>query len=822
VDYPLDTLKAHKVLPFGRNPDFVGRWNILEELMRRIPPATNDDTCQMTVIEGLGGVGKTQIALEAAYRVHERYRDCSVFWVPVVDKTTIDNSFRKIGQALQIPGINDTRANVKSLVQDALSEDNAGYWLPVIDNADDMDLMFSSGDQPSVYYYLPFHSKGSILFTTRNHEVAVSLDVGRDSILPVAEMDHNEAIQLLRKKLTAAQLRDVESTHRLLEFLAYLPLAIRQASAYMSRTRIPTSTYLSYCESSDAKEIEILSQHFEDRSRYRHDKSANPITTTWFISFQHINSKYPLASRYLRFICYLAEKDIPTSVLPQFEDDMEKDVAIGVLKNYAFINARDESDSFDIHRLVRLAVRNWMKQEEANQLEEATQHLSRIYPDPSSENKDVWLRYLSHGDAALDSLMRINRNDVGWRLLINTGESHFILGKAQLAEMRYRQASEISEKVLGGVHPNTIASVNGLSTMLRQQAKYAEAEQLQRQILQSSIEILGHEHPNTFAAMNGLAEVLRQSGRYKLAEPEQQRNLQLCSKVLAENHPNTLATMNNLIIINYQKGDFHEAELQRRQLIQDKVKFLGEAHPDVLASMNSLAVILDLQGRYEESERQHRETLQKITEILGAEHPETMASVTNLASVLYRQGKYQEAEQQHRWAIQAITKELSNDHPDALANANGLAEVLRQQGQYQEAEQQHRQTLKFIHKTLGPEHPSTLMVATNLAATLLQMGDCENAEKLFHQALSLKQKVLGAEHPSTVASMNGLANVLLQQKRYQEAEHKYQHILQLRTRIIGAQHPLTVTSANNLAVARHLHQRHQVTVLSGLTATSQS
>lgn len=179
---------------------------------------------------------------------------------------------------------------------------------------------------------------------------------------------------------------------------------------------------------------------------------------------------------------------------------MEKDAALGVLKNYAFINVRDEPGSFDIHRLVRLAVRNWLKLEEADQVEAVIRHISRIYPDPCSDNRDVWSRYLSHGDAALNSWMKNIRNDSGWRLLIKTGESHFILEKAQLAETRYRQASEISETMLGVEHPNTIASTNGLSIMLRQQVKYAERQQ--RQILQSRINTLGLGNPNTLAIMN--------------------------------------------------------------------------------------------------------------------------------------------------------------------------------------------------------------------------------------------------------------------------------------------------------------------------------
>ena len=280
---------------------------------------------------------------------------------------------------------------------------------------------------------------------------------------------------------------------------------------------------------------------------------------------------------------------------------MEKDAALGVLKNYAFINVRDQPDSFDIHRLVRLAVRNWLKLEEADQVEAVIRHISRIYPDPSSDNRDVWSRYLSHGDVALDSWIENNRNDSGWRLLIKTGESHFILGKAQLAETRYRQASEISERMLGVGHPNTIASINGLSIMLRQQAKYPEAEQRQRQILQSSINTLGFGNANTLAIMNGLAEVLRQSGRYPQAEQQQQQTVEICRVVFGEGHRNTLASMNNLVIIIFQKGDYEQADWYCRQLIEKKLQHRRDDQLDILSTMNSLAIILDLQGNYGDS-----------------------------------------------------------------------------------------------------------------------------------------------------------------------------------------------------------------------------
>ncbi|KAH7124782.1 P-loop containing nucleoside triphosphate hydrolase protein, partial [Dactylonectria macrodidyma] len=164
------------MVPLGRNKGFVGRASILNQLLRRIPPSADLDDCQWTVIEGLGGVGKTQVVLEAAYRVRDEYPDCSVFWVPAVNYISFENAYCDIGQKLKVQGIEEDKADVKALVKAALTRE-MGSWLLVIDNADDMQLLF--GDS-GISDYLPFNPIGSILFTTRNHEVTVRLDVSTD------------------------------------------------------------------------------------------------------------------------------------------------------------------------------------------------------------------------------------------------------------------------------------------------------------------------------------------------------------------------------------------------------------------------------------------------------------------------------------------------------------------------------------------------------------------------------------------------------------------------------------------------------------------
>ncbi|KAF9761861.1 hypothetical protein IL306_003650 [Fusarium sp. DS 682] len=307
---PKKVQEGHFIVPLGRNKGFVGRASILDQLLRRIPPSADSDDCQWTVIEGLGGVGKTQVALEAAYRVRDEHPDCSILWVPAVNPISFENAYRDIGQKLKVQGIEEDKADVKALVNAALSR-MIGSWLLIVDNADDVQLLFGDSGLSDC---LPFSPTGSILFTTRNREVTVRLDVSTDETIPIPEMNRGEAIEMLQRNLKEDQMRDATSTSSLLDFLMDLPLAIKQASAYMVKTGVSTAQYLHYCQSSNGRSIELLSKDFNDRGRYK--SIRNPVATTWLVSFQYISRDNPLAAQYLGFMSYLCEKQIPKSVLP--------------------------------------------------------------------------------------------------------------------------------------------------------------------------------------------------------------------------------------------------------------------------------------------------------------------------------------------------------------------------------------------------------------------------------------------------------------------------------------------------------------------------
>jgi tetratricopeptide (TPR) repeat protein len=333
----------------------------------------------------------------------------------------------------------------------------------------------------------------------------------------------------------------MKSTNALLDHLAYLPLAIKQAAVYMAETGIPTTAYLEYYRNSDQEQIGLLGRNFEDRGRY--PGTLNAITTTWLISFDRISKQHPLAAKYLKFICFLAEKNTSKSLLPPGSSNREMNEAMAALEGFAFITMREGENSFYIHRLVRLVMRNHLEGEDRkNTMTNMVRYLSEIYLYPKYDNKSLWIQYIPHVLNALEVRREsVDKHSTFW-LLHCVAETYATTGKYEQREQMYRESLELGQKALGREHPDTFNAMNNLALLLDTRGKYREAEQINRELMKLKRMVLGPKDPSTVNSMNSLAVVLDSQKKPDEAEQLYRESLELTEETLGRKHLSTLSS----------------------------------------------------------------------------------------------------------------------------------------------------------------------------------------------------------------------------------------------------------------------------------------
>jgi tetratricopeptide (TPR) repeat protein len=750
-------------------------------------------------IYGLGGCGKSALALELAYRILESHVGYLVFWVPALSQESVKLAYREIGLRLRIPGITDDNADIIKLVNDKLSSDTINQWLMIIDNADDPKVLKrGTADDPGsaqLRDYLPYNKRGKILFTTRSRKAAG--DLTQSNVLELNDMSKAEARQLLLRRISKPTLlNDEKAIDELLEVLTYLPLAVVQAAAFINNNDITVCDYLTMFKQTGTK-AELFDEYFEDPGRYGEIEST--VAKTWHISFDQIQKQEPLAIEYLSFIACIDRINIPRSLLPPGGSVVQQAKAIGMLKGYAFItehqHALQELESerfFDMHRLVHMASEWWLNghDELAAWVTKAATRLEELIPYGEHEKKKQWTAYLPHAiyvssfDNRLGERVRVS-------LLDRIGVCQSRLGQYSAAEMVHRQALLVKEKILGKNHSRTLMSMDEVGIALDNQGKYMAAEAIHQQTLAQRVNILGPEHPDTLISMANLALVLGRQGKYSEAESMNRQALVRREKIFGPEHPYTLTSMSNLALVLRRQGKFSEAESVNRQALARYEKVFGLEHPDTLISVSNLALVLDSQGKYLEAELMSRQTLARKEKVLGLEHPDTLMSMSTLAHILIRQGKFLEAESMNKQVLARSEKILGLEHPDTLMVMNNLAGALDSQGKYFEAELMNRQTLTRREEVLGSEHPDTLISMGNLAGVLGMQGKYSEAESIYRQTLKRRKKLLGLEHPDTLMNIYCLAHLLANQCRYVESAILYERACAGYDNVLGEHHPTT-------------------------------
>ncbi|KAE8397202.1 purine and uridine phosphorylase [Aspergillus pseudonomiae] len=625
------------VVPFGRNPRFVGRE---KEITRTEELIVQQDGPGKVAICGLGGVGKTQIALELVYRMRKRDPECSIFWIQCTSYESVEQAYMIIASKL---GITDIKpAEVKEKVKAYLSQESAGKWLLLFDNADDMEMWSQDNtNNPVLADFLPRSEQGHILFTTRSRKVAVKLVSSH--VITISEPDTETALEILQNSLVEKTLlNDHDTAITLLEQLAFLPLAITQAAAYINENSIGLSDYMILLQDQEPDVIELLSEDFGDERRYK--DTQNPVALTWFISFQQIQRSNELAADYLSFMACISPRGIPQSLLPQPISTKRRIDAIGLLKAFSFIS-EDGGDHFlNIHRLVHFATRNWMRksQQFSRHILKAADRLSEAFPNNDHANRKLWREYLPHAFSLLAEADFQKEQERYIKLIVNIGNCLYSDGRWKEAAELEVQVMELCKQVLGPEHPDTLTSMANLALIYRNQGRWKEAEELQLQeielwamegsrraalqVIELYKEVLGPEHPHTLTSMANLASTYRDQGQLKEAEELELQVIELYKEVLGPEHPHTLTSMHNLASTYQDQGRWKEAEELQLQVMELRKPVLGPEHPDTLSSMHNLAYTWKLLGKVQGALALMEKCAELRCNLLGPDHPQAISS----------------------------------------------------------------------------------------------------------------------------------------------------------------------------------------------------
>ncbi|KAL3485592.1 hypothetical protein BJX62DRAFT_242816 [Aspergillus germanicus] len=739
------------IVPFERNPKFAGRQAEINEVQALFDSV---DGPKKIALAGLGGIGKTQIALELAHRMKDRDAEYSVFWLSCNSPESIEQAFLSVTSALGMQGVNPAEA--KDSVKAYLSH-NVTRWLLILDNVDDLALWADLQDS------LPQSKQGRILVTTRNQRLVASLHV-----ISISEPDGDTGIDILRNALgDKHHVGERKTMITLLDRLAYLPLAITQAAAYIKYIG-PSFTLLDYLELLDEQEskvIELLSADFRDERRH-----ASPVAGTWLVTFQQIQQSDPSAADYLSLMACVNPHNIPRTFLPPLASKRETFSAIGLLDSFSLITVQPEKGSLTLHRLVYLVTRSWMRtnQEFSKYLHRAADRLKEIVPALGNENNQRLREYLPHTMSLINEAeftIDLKYDNLLWK----TAHCQYRDGRYKDAQRLFTSIVELRNKEYGDQHADTLTGMAWLAYTYAKQARLDEAEELAARVLQIQDRELGEHHPDTMSTMVHLSSIYRDKGEWAKARILHSRLLDIYKETLGPTHPTTLSAMADLAVTCSRHGNQEEAERLKLHVLNTRREVLGAGHVDTLTSMHSLARAYSFQGRVDEAKKLHLEVIDKGKKALGLEHSLIVAS------------------------------------------AIALAWIWMDQREWKPAEELLVQVLNATSEALGKQHPGTLFAMSNLSLVYLGHGRCREAEDLAIQALDARKELLGWEHPETLKSMHDLAKIYIHQDRQAEGAKLREQAIKIETKedTLGPNDPRVIDNLDKLAWDWHVSGRKE-------------
>jgi tetratricopeptide (TPR) repeat protein len=776
-------------VPYKRNPFFTGREEILDQLYETFRERKGKAAKLPQALSGLGGVGKTQTAVEFAYRYRYEYE--AVLWVRAESPDTLASDYITSAEILKL-----TERNMKDQRQiiDALKDwlNNNAHWLLILDNVEDLDMIGN---------FLPAENKGHILLTTRIQAMS-----GWAQRVTIETMEQQEgALLLLRRANIISQNAlldevsdaDLTRAEEISQSLGGLPLGLDQAGAYIEETNLGLPGYLELFQS---QQRELLKRRGRQAAGH-----PEPVTATWSLSFAKVKQANTGAADLLRLCAYLYPDAIPEGIIRRELSDLSAGLRIiasdpiklneGIeeLLKFSLVRRDPSARTLTVHRLVQTALREEMDEDTQRQwAERSVRAVNRAFPEVEFATWSLCQQYLPHAHISRALIEQWNIEFLeAAELLYKIG--YYLWDRSQYveAELFLQNTLTIREKLLGLEDSEVAQTLNLLGVICLKLDKYAQAESLLQRALTIREKILDQEDPKVAESLHDLGMIYLDLGKVLEAESLMQRAVAIREKVLGLEHLDTARSLGCLANIYGAQARYSQSEQLELQVLAIRVKLLGEEHPEIATSLNSLSMSKANLGDLSEAERLERQALAIREKLLGQENIDTAECFDNLAFILYRQGKYIQAKSHSQRALRIVEKALGSKHHRVAECLVTLALISHAQHNNSKAEQLYQRALAIREKAQGLEHFEVADILRNLGDLYSEERKYSKAEPFYQRAVKIYEKSFGEgdPHPTLAEILMDYALLLRRTKHTAEAID-----LEERAGAIRTQHAQEITT----------------------------
>ncbi|KAJ7716912.1 hypothetical protein DFH07DRAFT_947527 [Mycena maculata] len=792
---------------------FHGRKMVLNKMHEYFAQDTGEQ--HIFLLYGLGGAGKTQIALK--YIEESISHFSGIMRIDTSTQQTIDAGLKNIA----------VMKKVGNSPQDGLQWLNRAQapWMLLLDNADDPKINMNT--------FLPQCKHGNIVITSRYYE----LHIYAGSTSSVSDMEESDAVELLLK---SARVEEGGHTWE-------ARTGSRDCEGAFIAKSVPMDRYLEIYAHNRA-------QLLSERPSQSHDDYAWTVYTTWQISFEqlsegpkallqlcsflhhqgisekifrdawrfqvlllhnspeqnkkgvlhstppffrklrgksHSAESYPLGKELQQFFVFIAQLLGPTGAWDSFHF-ME---LTNELRSYSLVNLNIETGIFSIHPLVHSWSQTTLVDPEVYHAAVVSVVGMSIASTPNEDLTLDSLLLLPHVESLLQGRTHV-MPDFGLQFGIIYQSS----AQPKKARDLYIETLENQRKVLGDDHPITFITMHNLAWVYHELGQWDEAKTLEVVTLEKRKKVLGDDDPYTLGTMGQLAATYNSLGQWKEAKELDLIVLEKERKIFGEEHPQTLRTMTNLAVIYGWLGQLKEAEELEVVVLEKRKRIRGENHPDTLRTMGNLASTYRRMGQLDKAEQLASITLERQKEVRGTDHPETLLTMHNLAWSYIELGQIDKGEELQFFTLEKRKKVLGEDHPDTVSTMHNLTLTYFVLDQFEQAESLGVVTLEKEKKIWGEDRPMTLWTMHNLAWTYVQLGQLDQGMDLGVLTLERRKKVLGEDHPDTLSTMHNLVLTYLQLDHLDQAEQLGVVTLEKQEKILGEVHSDTLSTMADLAL----------------------